>query len=118
MKTSELSSEDDETSWAYDSTAGGTKAVPTSEIYKTNTTGSPPDQTFVLKPSKFAESPKFADVGSGNSVAENPKTKSIKKLVNYAELLVRRTPKVKRYHHSSLHSQDVSTSLISLSPKN
>ncbi|KAI5699684.1 hypothetical protein M8J75_006914 [Diaphorina citri] len=106
MKTSELSSEDDETSWAYDSTAGGTKAVPTSEIYKTNTTGSPPDQTFVLKPSKFAESPKFADVGSGNSVAENPKTKSIKKLVNYAELLVRRTPKVKRYHHSSLHSQD------------
>uniref|UniRef100_A0A8D9FB41 KASH domain-containing protein n=1 Tax=Cacopsylla melanoneura TaxID=428564 RepID=A0A8D9FB41_9HEMI len=113
MKTSDLSSEDDETSWAYDSTAGSTRERKTnpSESSIDNKTQTDFCQTPVTtKPcSKLPLSSKLPlDVTATSAIfsVENPKVKSIKKLVNYAELLVRRPSKVKRYHHSSSHSQD------------
>lgn len=48
---------------------------------------------------------KYPETSSPN-LGDSPKTKSIRKLVNYAELLVKRAPRAKRYHHSS-HSQEV-----------
>lgn len=154
MKSSEISS-DDETSWAYNSSAPSTRtstlcresrkedgyasgqndsydkngsydqsqdnldaALVTYHItnnentsyengtYRKHSIGScndPCGQTFTV-PTSCSKFPHTSSPQLGDS----PNTKSIRKLVNYAEHLVKRIPRAKRYHHTSSHSQEVS----------
>lgn len=127
VKSFEISS-DDETSWAYDSTAEETRNTSSSLTKKSqkvdelktegddkikcqdsNKKESNPNDTNNMPSTESYNEPcnkTFKTCSKLPGTSSQVVDKSIKKLVTYAELLVRRVPKAKRYQHNSSHSQE------------